>query len=219
MDPIILLLRIIVPLSIVRFPLVGGLISIWLDGLDWQTNFFNLPDLHHNYQPLDKALDIYYLTLEVYTVHWWRNRLANRVAWSLYIYRLAGVILFELTKIRLLLFIFPNIFEGFFLFYLGAKTLLGKEPRLTFRLTAVGVGVLTILKLIQEYPMHVKDLWQWRYIQVSLFSRAVEFQYDNLIHQFLIILGLVFWFTFIFKKHEYTRPYYLTIKKFYSSRK
>src|SRR5687767_8535111 len=116
MDPIILVLRILVPLSIFRFPLLGGLLSLFLDGLDWWVNIFGIEDIQRNYQILDKLLDIYYLSIEAYVVLRWRNESARFLGLSLYIYRLVGVILFELTGARIFLFVFMNLFESFFLF-------------------------------------------------------------------------------------------------------
>lgn len=64
MDPVILVLRLLVPLAIFRYPFLGGLASIWLDGIDWSVNLFGLVNLHANYILLDKILDLYYLSIE-----------------------------------------------------------------------------------------------------------------------------------------------------------
>lgn len=205
MDPIIILLRILVPLGIFRFPLIGGFLSLWLDGQDWFVNFFNTPNLHQNYNQIDKLLDIYYLSIEAYVVWGWRNVSARSVGLGLFLYRAVGVILFELTHARVLFFVFPNIFESFFIFYLGCRTLLRREPKISPKLLALSVITLFIPKMIQEYPMHVKMLWQWRYITVTLFSKSIVFQYDNIFHQFLIIVGLMVVVSFIVSRHPHVR--------------
>lgn len=191
MDPIILVLRILVPLSIFRFPLLGGLSSLFLDGLDWWVNIFGIEDIRNNYQVLDKLLDIYYLSIEAYVVWRWKNKVARRVGLGMYFYRLVGVFLFELTGVRLFLFVFLNIFESFFLFYLLCRKILGREPKISLKLLVFSVIVLFIPKVLQEYPQHAALFWHWRNVEIGLFSRRIVFPYDNVIHQGLIVLGIV----------------------------
>ena len=68
---IVIVLRLIVPVSIFRWPLAGGVASMVLDGLD-----VVLVDVLANllgrgagfgdtYQTMDKSLDIYYLSFEL----------------------------------------------------------------------------------------------------------------------------------------------------------
>ena len=45
----------------------------------------------------------------------------------LYYYRMVGVILFEITQVRAILFIFPNTFEYFFIFVEAVRLRLGHD--------------------------------------------------------------------------------------------
>ena len=70
------------------------------------------------YAQLDKVLDTYYLTIELYVAWRWRERLLRGTAAVLYAWRLVGAILFELTAFHPLLLVFPNLFENFFFYVL-----------------------------------------------------------------------------------------------------
>jgi len=191
MDPIIILLRIVVPLTIFRFPLLGGLASVFLDGIDWHVHFFPFKDLHANYILLDKLLDIYYLTIEALVVWRWKDAFAKKLALSLYGYRLVGTLLVFLTKNLFFFVLFPNIFENFFLFYVACWAFLRREPRISPKFLLCSVVVIAIPKILQEYAMHITaDLWSWRYTQIYL-SKTIHFQYDNVIGQGLILAGWI----------------------------
>ena len=64
-----------------------------------------------NYHNVDKVLDLYYLSIAFLTVFSWKNLLARRMAIGLFAWRLVGVIIFEISHIRPLLLVFPNLFE------------------------------------------------------------------------------------------------------------
>jgi hypothetical protein len=110
--------RFLLPLTIPRYPLPGILASLMLDSAD-QTIFQQFTSLPlEGYQGYDKALDIYYLTIAyISTLRNWVNRFALQVGRFLFCWRLVGVALFALTRLRWLLLIFPNTFEFFFIFY------------------------------------------------------------------------------------------------------
>ena len=62
-----------------------------------------------------------------------------------------------------MLFIFPNLFENFYLYVLIVRRVAPRlEPRTRLQLAAV-LAVLLIPKLVQEYVLHVEELhpWQW----------------------------------------------------------
>ena len=74
------------------------------------------------YPSVDKALDIYYLSIAyLSTMRNWTSRPAFRIARFLFYYRLVGVALFEVTDERLMLLLFPNTFEYFFIAYEVAR--------------------------------------------------------------------------------------------------
>ncbi|MFV8415690.1 hypothetical protein ACNFLK_06585, partial [Methanosarcina mazei] len=110
--------RFLIPLSIPKYPLPGIIASLVLDAID-KTIFQLFTDLPlDDYQGYDKALDIYYLTITyLSTLRDWSNLFAFRLSRFLFYYRLVGAALFGITHLRALLFIFPNVFEYFFIFY------------------------------------------------------------------------------------------------------
>jgi hypothetical protein len=151
--------RFLLPLLIPRFPLPAILACLVLDGVD-QTIFQKFTDLDlSGYQGYDKALDVYYLTVAyLSTLRNWTNRDAVQVAWFLFYYRLAGVVLFELLNSRALLLLFPNTFEYFFIVY-EAIRLRWDPARLSRRDVIVIAAVIWVfIKLPQEYWIHVAKL-------------------------------------------------------------
>jgi hypothetical protein len=117
---LVLAIRLTVPLTIVRWPLAGGLLSIAADTIDILLfDLFGFPSVA-NYQQIDKILDCYYLAIEFLVVQRWET-LPRSVASALFAYRVAGVVLFELSDARALLLVFPNLFELFFLFVLVVR--------------------------------------------------------------------------------------------------
>ena len=153
---LIVVLRLILPLTILRWPLAGGILALVADALD--IVLASLVDLGglSNYHQLDKYLDTYYLGLEAIVAQRWLA-LPRWTATLLFGYRLIGVVLFEATNIRLFLFVFPALFENFFLFY---AVLLRFFPDydLTPRRLAFWLAILLVPKMIQEYVLHYQ---QW----------------------------------------------------------
>src|SRR3954447_26280044 len=157
----VVLIRLLVPLLVFRFPLPSILASLVIDAAD-QTVFQQLTALDlTNYQSYDKALDVYYLCLAyLSTLRNWRQQDAFVIARFLFYYRLVGVALFELWERddRLLLLVFANTFEYFFIAY--HLVALVWEPqrfdRRAWLLTAAAIWIF--VKLPQEYWIHVAQL-------------------------------------------------------------
>ena len=149
-------LRILLPLTILRWPLAGGILALVADALD--IVLASLVDLGGlwQYHNLDKFLDTYYLALEAIVAQRW-TALPRWTATLLFAYRLTGVALFEVTNIRLFLFFFPALFENFFLFY-AALLRFFPEYDLTPRRLAFWLAILLVPKMVQEYVLHYK---QW----------------------------------------------------------
>jgi|SRR3989344_609503 len=167
---IIVALRLVLPLTIFRWPLLGGLIAMIADALDVVLiTYLNMGDFK-NYHQVDKYLDMYYLSMEVYVSLFWKNKLARGTSIFLFLYRTIGFILFEVTKLRLLLFIFPNLFENFYLFYLGYKKITKKDPISSFRNLFLILVLLLIPKLIQEYILHFALLQPWNWIKFNILN-------------------------------------------------
>jgi hypothetical protein len=157
----IVLARLGVPLLIPRAPLII-LVALVIDAVD-QTLLAALTDVDTTetgpYQSVDKALDIYYLSIAyLATMRNWSSVPAVRVSRFLYYYRLVGVVLFELTDARAMLLLFPNTFEFFFIAY---ELIRGRyEPsRFSGRFwVLVAAALWVFIKLPQEYWIHVAQL-------------------------------------------------------------
>ncbi len=149
---LVLTIRLAVPLTIVRWPLWGGLLSIVADTVDiLMFQLWGFPGFI-GYQELDKLLDVYYLTIEVIVAQAWPG-LPRTIASVLFGHRLLGVALFEVTGERLMLFVFLNLFEGFYLLYAYMRAY---RPAyvLTGRVAAMWLTALLVPKMAQEYVLH-----------------------------------------------------------------
>jgi len=146
------------PLLIPRFPLPAIIACLILDGVDqtiFQTFGFDPP----GYQNYDKAMDLFYLAIAyLATMQNWTRTSARSIAAFLFFYRLVGVLLFELTGERLLLLVFANTFEYFFIAYELVRT--RWDPRrygMRWWLLAAG-AIWVFIKLPQEYWIHIAQL-------------------------------------------------------------
>ena len=124
---IVIALRLVLPLTILRWPLAGGLLALVIDAVDVVLVdaiagvLGQPPEFGPIYAQLDKWLDLYYLTLELVVARRWTEVVPRRTAYVLFAWRLIGVILFEITLFRPLLVVFPNLFENYFLYILVAR--------------------------------------------------------------------------------------------------
>jgi hypothetical protein len=148
---IVVVMRLTVPLTIFRWPLVGGVLAIVADTVDILFfQWLGFPSI--GYHELDKLLDTYYLAIEFVVAQRW-DTLPRATASALFVYRVIGVVLFEFTDDRTLLLVFPNLFELYFLFH-AARLRYAQTPQLTFNQTFAALGVLLIPKMGQEYSLH-----------------------------------------------------------------
>ncbi len=159
---LVIFLRLFIPLSIFRSPLLGAFLSIGLDILDWHLFQAFAPDNIQRYQELDKILDLYYIGLEASIVLRWRDAFVKHIALFLFLYRSIGVLLFEVFQMRFLLLVFPNIFEVFFIFYL-IYSRFKKNNSLSLKESILFFIFLGIPKIAQEYVMHYAQLEYWRW--------------------------------------------------------
>ncbi len=168
----VVLARLLVPLLIIRWPLPAIVASLIIDAVD-QTVFQAVApgaDLS-GYQTYDKALDIYYLVIAyISTLRNWTSPFAVSIARFLIYYRLIGVVLFELTGERGILFIFPNTFEYFFIFYESVR--LFWDPRRMSRRVLLGATafIWIFIKLPQEWWIHIAQIDTTDLIQEDIFG-------------------------------------------------
>ena len=148
---VIAAIRIAGSLPVLRWPLVGGLLAILVDLSDLLLR--DLLDLGGvpDYQSLDKWLDQVYLGAFLLVALRWSGP-ARTVSIALYLFRLVGFLVFEITHERALLLLFPNVFEFWFI----AVAALGDVRIASWsrgRL-AIALIVLTGLKEFQEWALH-----------------------------------------------------------------
>ena len=147
--------RVLGSLPVLRWPLAGGILAILVDLgdlvlRDWMdaAGLGGLGD----YQLFDKVADQVYLVLFLVVALRWTG-VERRVAIGLYLYRLAGFVLFSLTDERALLLVFPNVFEPWFL--LVAALHHRREPiRWTAPRLALALAAVTAAKEVQEWVLH-----------------------------------------------------------------
>jgi hypothetical protein len=163
--------RLGLPLLIPYFPVPALLSCLILDSVD-QSIFQQFPAIPlDGYQSYDKALDVYYLSVAyLSTLRNWTNQGAFRMSQFLYYYRMLGVVLFELTQTRAVLFIFPNTFEYFFLFVEAVR--LGWDTKHMGRWTVIlsAAAIWVFIKLPQEWWIHIAQLDMTDFIKESLFG-------------------------------------------------
>jgi hypothetical protein len=161
-------IRLLVPFTIFRWPLWGLIASAMADMFDVVIAGAIGRGEFPNYAAADKLMDTYYLTFALIITRRWDNTLTKRTSVFLYLHRLTGVVLFELTGVRVLLLIFPNLFESFVVFYLVVQRFFPKFSLQTYSRLAVVLVLLLIPKLPQEYMLHYAEFgpWNWFHTQV-----------------------------------------------------
>jgi len=166
---IVIALRLGLPLTILRWPLAGGLLALVVDALDvvlvdsLAMALGEPPEFGPFYAQIDKWLDTYYLALEVIVARRWAEVVPRRVAYGLFGWRLLGVVLFEITASRPLLVVFPNVFENFYLYVLVVRRWFPRWLPRTLLQAIVVCTALLVPKLVQEWVLHWEELhpWQW----------------------------------------------------------
>lgn len=155
----VVLLRFLIPLLILRFPLPAILACLVLDAAD-QTIFQAFTDDPlEGYQTYDKALDVYYLAIAyISTMANWDDPVAFEIGRFLYFYRLAGVVLFEILGERWLLLVFPNTFEYFFIAYEAVRVRWNPRRLSAVALVVIAAAIWIFVKLPQETWIHVAQL-------------------------------------------------------------
>jgi hypothetical protein len=148
--------RLLLPFTIPYWPLPGAVACMILDSID-QSIFQQFPDIPlESYQSYDKSLDIYYLAIMyMATMRNWVNPTAFKGSLFLYYYRLVGVVAFELSQVRAILFIFPNTFEYFWDF-VEAVRMRWNTMRMGKWTVILSIAAIWIfIKLPQEYWIHI----------------------------------------------------------------
>ena len=169
LDPgmlIVLATRLLGPLMIFRWPLLGTLLSQYVfdmfDVVIWDATG-TLATI--DYTAFDKVLDIYQLTIQLIVALKWKQRNPKRTAAWLFTYRLIGFILYAMTHNRVLFLVFPNLFFVFFLAYLICLRVKKSYWFDDKRTLAIILVMICLIKIPQEYILHYLEISPWEIIQ------------------------------------------------------
>ena len=167
--------RLFLPFTIPTYPLLGSIACMLLDSID-QSIFQQFPAIPlEGYQSYDKSLDIYYLAI-IYTAMMrnWTVPSAFKMGFFLYYYRLVGVVAFELTQVRALLFIFPNTFEYFYDFIEAVRLRWDWKRVGKWTVIISTVLIWVFIKLPQEWWIHIAQLDMTDFIKETLFGVSTD---------------------------------------------
>lgn len=172
-EVVIINLRLLAPLLILRFWLVGGVVAMLTDLVDVIViELVGMGGFGEHYEQTDKLLDSYYYVLELVVALSWTSRWLRLPAVALFGYRVVGALLFEVTGVRALLIVFPNLFEHWWLY---CVVTLKWFPRLipgSWKGVVVAGIALLIPKLGQEYLLHVMEAEPWDWTKEHLLEPA-----------------------------------------------
>ncbi len=170
---IIIALRLVIPLLILRYPLFGGLTAMVIDALDVVLiEAIGLGGFGGHYSELDKLLDSYYLTLEAIVAFRWTSAWARIPAIVLYVYRAIGVVAFETTDTRVLLFVFPNLFENWWLYVVIVARFFPQLYPKSAKSVAIPLFLLLVPKMGQEYLLHYQEAQPWDWMKSHILGQG-----------------------------------------------
>lgn len=184
-------MRLLLPVLIPRFPLPAIIACLILDSADqsiMQAFGVTVP----SYQSVDKALDVYYLSIAyVATMRNWENMEALQIARALFYYRVIGVLAFELSGERVLLAVFPNAFEPFFIYYEFVR--LRGNPMVSRKaLFAVVAIIWLVVKLPHEWWIHVAKLDATDFIKTRILGASLDTSFWRAIIEAPAVTGTLF---------------------------
>ena len=153
---IIAVARIAGSLPVLRWAFFGALLAIVVDFSDlFMMNLIDFGEVW-DYQTFDKWIDqVYMLTFLWVAVRQWDGP-GRTIAVLLFAFRAIGFVAFEFTGDRWVLFLFPNVFEFWFV-AIAAQRHWWPDYEFTAKRIFIWLLVCTALKLTQEYILHV---WQ-----------------------------------------------------------
>jgi hypothetical protein len=165
-ETVVIGLRLFIPLLIFRYWLVGGVVAMLLDGADVIiADALDIGGFGSHYAELDKLLDSYYLAIELLVAFGWRNAWTRLPTVILFVYRLAGVALFEATDLRIFLFVFPNLFENWWVYVVVVMKWFPKAVPGSWKSLLIPMVALLIPKMGQEYLLHFAEAKPYNWTQ------------------------------------------------------
>lgn len=202
---ILTIIRLTVPLIMLRYPLSGFILTILVDSLDWTFYPFYSPSDYEIYQVWDKFLDIYFLAISLIVVLKWSDVLARKTAIILFFLRFFGVILATLISIREIYLITPNIYLAFFLFTIILMKLKKQTTIYTSKVEVmITLIALSIPFLIGEYFVHyIKKLpWEYSWGEIIEGDNMYSLLINQLIWFLLLLLIPTILFIIMYRKKD-----------------
>lgn len=160
-------LRLLTPLTILRYPFWGMLLAVAADAADIvildKTGWGVLAG--KDYHALDKLLDSYYLAFAFFASLKWKSTSLKNISASLFGWRIIGVAAFEITGARQVLFLAPNVFENFYIITAGVNQFFPGAKIYAWRRTAAVLVIAAAPKIVQEYVMHFLEFRTWLFLK------------------------------------------------------
>ena len=166
------IVRLIVPVLILRWPLGGLIASAIADTLDVVIIAAIRSGMFEDYTNADKLLDTYMLAFAVVVSLRWENRIAKLASLGLFGYRVVGVAILQLTDARWVLFVFPSVFDFFFIYHLVTIRWFPALEVKEYRTLALVLLILSGMKLVQEFILHVVEFRPLCWVSMSVSELA-----------------------------------------------
>lgn len=144
-------LRVIGALFIFFQPLIGIIISYFLDWFDSYLLIQRAGISRAQYHMLDKNLDEFWSVIML--IVGWHTPFVGLLA-GLFVYRLIGHLVYLATNDTRIFLLFPNVFDFVFLWFVALRPWVSVASAMYFWQVII---VLTGLKVIQEIVLH----WIW----------------------------------------------------------
>ena len=167
----VIILRLAVPPLMFRWPFAGLVAAILADNFDTIIIAAIGSGTFEDYTLADKLLDTYFLAILAFVSLRWENKIAKITSISLFAYRLVGVVALSVTGDRAVLFIFPNVFEVFFIYQVVTMKWFPHLQVDDYRRLALVIPILLVLKLLQEYIVHVAEF----HILCTVYTYTLDF--------------------------------------------
>ena len=168
---LVIVLRLAVPPLMFRWPFAGLVAAILADNFDTIIIAAIGSGTFEDYTLADKLLDTYFLAILAFVSLRWENKIAKFTSIALFAYRLIGVLVLSITGERAVLFIFPNVFEFFFIYQVVTMKWFPHLQVDGYRKLVLVLPILLVLKLLQEYIVHVAEF----HILCTVYTYTLDF--------------------------------------------
>ena len=179
MSLIVIGYRILVPFTMLRWPVAGIFLAIIADASDamiFEATGWGLFGGQGgiNYSYWDKGLDLWYLFFAWLAVQkFWTEPLARTTASVLFWWRLAGVVLFFLWPHRIVFTLAPSIFENFYILWSVSRKWFPSFAKSAAERPKQFIAILLIAalpKIAQEMMMHwFFENQTWEFFRTYIF--------------------------------------------------